>query len=307
MTSACPTLLITGHTGFTGRNLWLHLRACDARVRVVGFSSHLSREFPPGAQIAGDLLHARGVIEVLRDVRPDFIVHAAGRTPPADGDRLWAANVVTTANLLNAARCLHHPPRVVVIGSAAEYGPSCHPIGEAHPCQPVTPYGRTKLQQTRLAAAYGSTFGIPVMIARAFNLLGPGMSESLFAGTLCGQIARSLPGSHLHLGNLGGMRDFLDIRDAVAAYWLIALSGKPGEVYNVCSGTAVAVRELVHCALALAGKTAEVIHDGTRDTPGDVEFSCGDPGKLKALTGWQPRYSLSESLKDTLAWFRERT
>lgn len=295
-------VLVTGHSGFTGRHLVDYLHSRSEPIRVVGFDLRESADTCLERQFVGDLRETQTIAAALAAARPDTIIHLAGRMPPATEDELHAANVDGTRNLLEAVRSAKLTPRVLVIGSAAEYGPTNTPrIGEDHPCNPVTAYGRTKLAQTLLCLKYCEDFVLPIVVARPFNLYGPGMPAQTVVGEICAQIAREPSDRIVRLGNLSSARDFVDIRDAVAAYWALARNGLPGEIYNVCRGHATTIRELADTLLASLDQQYSVESQTERLRARDVQRSCGDHRKLTLLTGWKPRIAFADGLRDTLA------
>jgi len=300
-------VLITGYAGFSGRHLVSHLRRNEAALRIVGFDVCPADIGGVDQHIAGDLLQFGAISAAVDACRPDAIIHLAGRTPPASDADLWAANVGATFNLLEAVRQAGLQPRILVIGSAAEYGPAQAPlISEEHPCRPTTAYGRSKLAQTLLCQHYGARFTLPIVIARTFNLFGPGMPPRTVIGELCAQIAASPSGGVLRVGDVSGARDFIDVRDAAALYWALACRGMPGQVYNVCTGRATVIRDLLHLLLAVAGASYRIESQAERFREGDVRHSCGDCTKLLQVAGIRPQLPLLDSLRDTLADFRRR-
>jgi nucleoside-diphosphate-sugar epimerase len=299
------TVLVTGNNGFTGRHLVDHLSSQDEPIRIVGLdvcesgNAHVERQF------IGDLNDIETITSALATARPDTIIHLAGRMPPATDAEMWAANVGGTFNLLETVRSAEMSPRVLVIGSAAEYGSADAPrINEDHACRPVTAYGRTKLAQTLLCQQHCARLGLPIVIARPFNLFGPGMSSQTVIGEICSQIARAPSDRVIRLGNLTSARDFIDVRDAVTAYWDLARQGRTGEIYNVCSGQTTTIRALVDTLSGITGKDYRVESRPERLQDGDVGQSYGDHTKLTRLTNWRPKTPLVDALRDTLASFR---
>jgi GDP-4-dehydro-6-deoxy-D-mannose reductase len=299
-------VLVTGNSGFTGRHLVDHLCSQPEPPCVIGFDRRESADARLARQFVGDLGEIEAVTTALAARRPDTIMHLAGCLPPVADAELWSTNVGGTFNLLQAMRSARIAPRVLVIGSAAEYGSTgVSRISEQHPCAPTTVYGRTKLAQTLLCQEYSASFALPIVIARPFNLFGPGMPPRTVIGEICAQIAAEPTDRVIRLGNLASARDFIDVRDAVAAYWQIAQAGDPGEVYNVCSGEARTISELADTLIEVAGTPYMIKSCAERFHGGDVQHSCGDGSKLSRLTGWTRRYALADSLQDTLAACRE--
>ena len=150
--------------------------------------------------------------------------------------------------------------------------------------------------------------GLPVVLARPFNHLGPGQSDRLVASTLAHQVARNeREGTDVVLaGDLTPRRDFTDVRDVVRAYRLLVTEGQPGEAYNVCSGVDVPISEVADALIAQARRPMRVELDPSRLRPVELPALRGDPGKLRAATGWTPEIPLERTLSDLLAWWRQR-
>jgi GDP-4-dehydro-6-deoxy-D-mannose reductase len=271
-----PTVLITGPCGFLGGRFLDVLTHAAPRPEVVGWRRALDPPSGAPREIVDDL-SATSLADVLAELRPAHLVHLAGLVPPADDAALWTANVGLASILLDAVRIASPHTRVLLIGSAAEYGPARIPrIGEDQPCAPTTTYGRAKLCQTLLARHYHRSWGVPVMIARPFNVIGPGMSSCTVVGAICEQLAAARADGVVKLGNLDSARDFLDVRDVAAACWQIARRGAPGQVYNVCRGEAHTIRDVAALAIAISGIRVTVKSDAARFKAGDFDYSCGD-------------------------------
>lgn len=303
-------VFMTGYAGFVGRHFVAHLRAQGDYLRLAGYGRRPAPEVDVDTAYVGDVTDPGTLAAALDDFAPHIIVHLAAALPPTPDAALWTANVGGTAHLLAAARELDNPPRIVLCGSAAEYGNTgLSRVHERAACRPLTTYGHSKLAATHLAQ-YEAANGVEVCVARPFNLLGPGMGLGTVVGALCAQlVAPMMPEGDtarpVRLGSLGAVRDFLDVRDVAAGLWCLARQGVAGAVYNICSGVGVPLREVVARAMALLGRAREILFDSTRLQDGDAEASCGDPTRLTTLTGWRPRLTLDQSLRDTLRWFTE--
>lgn len=296
-------LWITGAAGWSGRHLIRMLADQEDAPRLVGLD--VVSEYPPGLdefrQV--DLCDPEQVARCCAEEPPTWVIHLAGAMPPADEDRLWRVNVGCTMGLLlGLARAGAGVAGVVSVGSAAEYEPmSMGILNESHPCGGASPYGRSKFAQTLVALETGRRLGIPVVVARAFNLIGPGMPQTLVAGTLCAQFAQAHDGDEILVGNTDSARDFVDIRDAVAAYWTLTRWGRAGEVYNVSTGTATTVQRLLELFREVAGVRVTWRIDPARLQVVDTAVSVGDCVKIRQETGWQARTPLLETLRDMLA------
>lgn len=267
-----PTALITGARGLLGRAL--------ARRLGRGAADYSSRLGPDGVA---------ALVRVLRRRRPRRVFHCAGTTRPGPWKRLQAAHLLSTACLLEAVAQAGRPyPRIVVVGSASEYGPvppSRQPIRETQPARPRTEYGMSKALQTSLALAYAER-GIPVLVARVFNLIDRGLPASFSITDFRRAIARARrrPRAAVRLGNLSTVRDFLTLPDAVEALDKLGRKGRPGEIYNVCSGRGVPLRRIWE---AMADGRAIKVRQGKAALRSDIDRSVGDPGKIRRHTGWR--------------------
>jgi GDP-4-dehydro-6-deoxy-D-mannose reductase len=197
------------------------------------------------------------------------------------------------------------PVRVVTIGSAAELGSTGAarlPVSEDAACDPDSAYGRSKWEVTRLALTEPADGPLQIMVARPFNLVGPGLSAQLSLGNFARQIAAAARGEMhtVRCGPLDTRRDFVDVRDAVRAYVALAHSGRPGQLYNVCVGRSYRLGRLLDTLVALAHVKVRVVCD-SQPRPGDLKDIYGDHAKITRELGWQPAISIEHSLADLLA------
>lgn len=251
-------LLLTGATGALGQALASRLRADSAGFTV----------FAPGRGEHNDSLDLRDGDQIARTIertRPDLIMHLAA-TFSNEFDEAYAINVAASRHMLEAVEASGQSVRIVLVGSAAEYGPVAadeNPIGEDHVLRPVSIYGITKAWQTELAYLHASR-GANVVVARIFNLSGPHLSERLFVGRLHKQIDEIRRGerARIEVGPLSAVRDYLPINDAVTQLLAIADFGEAGKVYHVASGHPVTMRELLDRELAAHGLDGSVVVEG---------------------------------------------
>lgn len=305
-------VLVTGAAGFAGSHLVDLLVASGDEV--VGWSHRGGRAPGSGNGArwdAVDLLEADEVGRAISALRPALIYHCAGRAAAGDAwaqiGQTFAVNVRGTLNLLAAVERHAAGARVVVTSSALVYHRSDAPIDETTPLGPEGPYAVSKFAQDRLAAGFAGR--VQVVIARPFNHIGPRQSAEFLASAVAQQVAeieRGVRAPEVHVGNLSARRDFTDVRDVVAAYRLLAASGSAGEVYNVCSGRAVAAQTLVDGLIARARVPVAVVTDPARFRPVDVPVVVGSAARLNALTGWRAGIELQQTLDDLLDWWRNR-
>jgi GDP-4-dehydro-6-deoxy-D-mannose reductase len=278
-------ILVTGATGFIGRHLLDHLETVTGAV-VYG----LSRSSAPGRHTTCELSEAAGVGAMLKQINPSLVFHLAGSFSN-DFDTDYRNNVLAAKNLLDAVAEQALPTRVLLMGSAAEYGiirPVDNPVKETQALKPVSIYGWTKAAQTQLASLYASTHGVDVTVARTFNLTGAGMSEQLFVGRVQKQITALLAGEQdrIHVGRLDAERDYLDVTTACKHLHVIAVRGAAGEVYNVGSGRPTGMRALLQDMLHTAGLDMTVVDEagaGKATPHAQVDCIYADVTRVHAL------------------------
>ena len=310
-------VLVTGVSGFVGGHVVDLLRAQDG-VEVFGLDSRPgNRARALGIEVVqADLEDARSVREALERVRPARIVHLAAQSSP---QRSWEdpagtlrTNLFGLLHLLEAARTLSLAPRVLVVGSAEEYGlvrADELPLGEDAPLRPASPYAVSKVAQGFLAYQYATSHGLAIVRTRTFHHTGPRRGDQFAESSFARQLAEIEAGkreARLSVGNLDAVRDFTDVRDVARAYWALLEKGEPGEVYNVCSGRGVRLADLLDDLIALSGQRVEVSVDQTRLRRLDVPVLVGDPARLRAATGWSATTPLRDTLRDLLDHWRER-
>lgn len=294
--------LITGAGGFVGPHLDRALS--EAGDEVVGLDLNNGP----------DLGQPEAWVDVLQTHQPDVVYHLAGWSDVSaswnDPIRTFQVNALGTLTVLEAARQAKIS-RVLLISSADVYGPvqaDRQPITEELPPQPRSPYGVSKQAAEALGLQYHRAHGLDVVVVRPFNHLGPGQSPSFAAPAFAAQIAAAelAGGGRLQHGDLSARRDLTDVRDVVRAYRLLARQGEPGEVYNVCSGVAVAMSDVLDLLLAEARVPVSRALDPARLRPVELPVLQGSHRKLTEATGWEPSIPLARTLADVLDDARQR-
>jgi GDP-4-dehydro-6-deoxy-D-mannose reductase len=202
--------------------------------------------------------------------------------------------------------------RIQLACSSEEYGmvhPDEIPIKETNPLRPLSPYGVSKVGQDLLGYQYFMSYGMDIVRTRGFNHEGPRRAPVFVMSDFAKQIIDIERGKKppvLYVGNLDAKRDFSDVRDVVRGYWLSLEKGKPGEVYNICQEKCWSIREVLDSLLAITKVKIRVETDPARLRPSDVMLLLGDCSKFRADTGWKPTISFDQTLRDTLAYWRER-
>ena len=306
--------LILGAAGFVGGYAVRQLAADGAEVHAA---------MRPTEQLAPDLaalctvhtldlLDADAVSALLHELRPDRIMHLAAQSSVAlswkQPQQTAEVNIIGTLNLLEAARTMSPMPRILLVGSGEEYGaPAQNPVCEEMPLRPANIYAATKAAAEQFAAVYHKAYHLPVICVRAFNHIGPMQREIFVAADFCKQAAEIEAGLHepvIRTGNLSAMRDFTDVRDIVRAYALLLESGRAGECYNVGSGKAVAIADILTQIQQLCRVPFRIETAPEKLRPVDVPVIAADIAKLQADTGWSPEIPLAQTLADTLEYWR---
>ncbi len=297
--------LITGGSGFVGPYLAAHCRTQGDDVVSVDRS---------GADRL-DVTDRDAVRDAVAHHDPEVVYHLAALSHVgdswADPAAVFRVNIDGTAHVLDAARAVG-VRRVIVVGSAEEYGrvePADLPLHEDAPLRPSTPYGVSKIAASFLGLQAYLAHGLDVVRVRAFSHTGPGQTDRFLVPALAARIAAAeLAGNdEIRAGSLDPVRDVSDVRDIVRAYRLLADDGEAGEVYNVCSGTGVSVRDIADRLLASARRPLRLTVDPELVRPIEVPRLVGDASRLRAATGWRPTISLDETLAAVLDDARSRT
>ncbi len=283
-------VLITGASGFTAHHLSEALIRAGAEPNELYFSS-LSRQKPKYCEnyFPCDLSQYEIVEALIKIVKPQQIYHLAG-TFSNDYAIDYRVNVLSAKNILDSLLHTGINAKVLLVGSAAEYGfvnPVDNPIPEDYPLRPVSIYGLTKAHQSQLMGYYYRVHGLNIVMARTFNLTGNGMPSSLFVGNVYEQIGkykrREIP--KIIVGNLKNMRDYIDVDEAVKNYKIIMACGPAGEIYNVGSGKSIRIYDLLDQLLNDAGldQNAVEIKDYPAGNKIDIADIYADIRKIKLL------------------------
>ncbi|MFH1903528.1 MAG: GDP-mannose 4,6-dehydratase [Candidatus Omnitrophota bacterium] len=311
-------VLIVGITGFSGRHL-CELLKNSSGLKIFGTYLHHPPDKKDTVCFSGiemmkvDINHSPDVERVIERTSPDLIFHFASYVTVAkafvDSLRIFETNVVGTVVLLEAVRKISPASKILLPGSSEEYGPVTGeklPIRESYPLRPVNAYGLSKKFEEEVGFYYFKTFGLHIYFTRTFHYTGPGQPDSFVCSSFARQIA-GLKGGNQHkikVGNLKARRDFTDIRDVVSAYWKIIRQGKPGCVYNVCSGSLVSIEEIIGRLIGFSGGKITVEIDPAKFRRLDIPEVVGSNRRLRGL-GWQPKYALSVSLYDLLKGWQD--
>lgn len=308
--------LVVGGGGFVGPYLVSHL------TKELGYEVNVTKTQKEILNIADvgiydlDILDIEQIKELLNNLRPDYIFHLAAQSSVAyswkNPELTIDVNIKGCVNLLDAIKELDYKPRVLLIGSGEEYGhikqDEC-PIVEDNVLRPGNIYAATKSCQNMLGKIYADAYGLDIMMVRAFNHIGPNQTPTFVVADFCKQVAEIEKGIKepiMYVGNLSAKRDFTDVRDVVKAYALLVKGGKRGETYNVGSGHAIAIEEILNKIIALSDRDIKVEVDPNKLRPVDVPIIEPDITKINEAVGWKPEIELETTLKETLEYWRNQ-
>ena len=311
-------VLITGMEGFVGSHLAEYALSQGAQVYGTILDLTCQENL---ASLKGlkkyqlDICDFEKTSKLIRQIKPDSIFHLAAQSNVIASQNIaeetLKINILGNLNILEASRKLSKQAKILIIGSANEYGKvklSELPIKENQALRPDNPYAVSKVCQDLMGVYYYKTYKLPIIIVRPFNHIGPRQSDSFVCSDFASQIAKIELRQQkpiIKVGNLSFKRDFTDVRDIVKAYWLAINKGKPGEVYNLGSGKVVAIKQILKYLLQMTNKSGikiKVLNKKTRTK--DNPTLIGDYKKIKKHTGWEPKIPLADTLQATLDYWR---
>lgn len=266
--------------------------------------------------IEADLLDSHSLERLIFEVRPNYVFHLAAQSyVPAS----WTSpavtletNVVGSANLFEAIRRSKIDCAIQIACSSEEYGDvkvDEVPIKETNPLRPLSPYAVSKLAMGYLGYQYFQSYGMKIVRTRGFNHTGPRRGEVFAESDFAKQIAEIEKKQRepvIFVGNLEAKRDYTDVRDMVRGYFLAANKGAPGDIYNICSGKAWKIADVLDYLLSLSKTRVKIKKDLARMRPSDVQILLGDNSKFRKQTGWKPEIPLEKTFEDLLNYWRER-
>ncbi len=312
--------LITGITGFAGSHLAELL--LKENVEVYGVQRWRSKNdniehIKNQIQFhEADLLDAHSLYKVIEEVKPKFVFHLAAQSYVQSS---WASpantlevNITGSVHLFEAVRKSGLDVTIQIACSSEEYGkvmPDELPIKETNPLRPLSPYAVSKIAMDYLGYQYYESYGVKIIRTRGFNHTGPRRGDVFAESTFAKQIAEIEKGISkpvVYVGNLEAKRDYTDVRDMVRAYYLSVQKCQPGEVYNISSGNAWRIRDVLDMLLSMSSVKIKVVPDKDRMRPSDVEVLIGDASKFRKITGWKPEIPFQKTLEDLLNYWRKK-
>lgn len=317
---AISRIMITGIAGSAGSYLaeWICKHHPNVEVHgIAGFRTSRENLESIKDRITvhdADLMDFGSILSTLQKVQPDAIYHLAAyanvRASFTTPSTVLRNNIIGTSNLFEVVRVLRQDPVIQLCSTSEVYGqvdPSLIPIREETPFRPASPYAVSKVAQDMLGWTYFAAYKMRVVRTRMFSYLNPRRPD-LFASSFARQIALIERGRQkvlLH-GNLDSIRSFIDVRDAMRAYWLALLHCQPGEVYNIGATVGISVREVLEKLIGLSHVSIPTQLSDELVRPADVTLQIPCVDNFAAATGWKPEYSFTESLQDLMDYWRSR-
>ncbi|HLD24532.1 MAG TPA: GDP-mannose 4,6-dehydratase [Patescibacteria group bacterium] len=312
--------LITGIAGFVGSHMAELLLSkgyevyglCRPRSKMDHIESIKSKLHLEDA----DLLDSHSLYTTINSIKPDYIFHLAAQSfvPTSWGSPAVTleVNIVGSANVFESVRQAGIDPVIQIACSSEEYGlvhPEEVPIKETNPLRPLSPYAVSKLAMDYLGYQYFESYKMKIIRTRGFNHTGPRRGDTFAESTFAKQIALIEKGKQepvIYVGNLEASRDYTDVRDMVRAYLLAVEKCDSGEVYNIATGKAIKIADVLSMMLEMSKVKVEIKQDPKRMRPSDVPILIGDSSKFVVKTGWKPEIPFTKTAQDLLNYWRER-
>ena len=313
-------ILITGFTGFVSAHFLEYLNTAEPDSIVLGIDKNMP-DFNfsnfPALHITFqelDLLNKSAVERILVEFQPEYILHLASVSSVAQSWQTPLDSFVNNTNIflnlveqvrVNGIKC-----RILSIGSSEEYGEVKEnqlPLTEEHALKPVSPYAVARVSQEMLSKVYADSFNLNIIITRSFNHIGPGQKENFVISSFAKQLVElsrsESPSKKIVTGDLSIMRDFLDVRDVVRAYYILLKNGRSGQVYNICSGEGTLLKDIILQMGELLNITVETQINPQLMRPNENHKIIGANNKIQTEFGWQPEISLKKSLGDMIEYW----
>jgi len=309
--------LITGANGFVASYFIEYLNSKRPAALILGIdaSEEPNCRYKNFQYLQLNLMDKAALSNVLKDFMPDYVVHLASVSSVSKSWKepveSFQNNTNIFLNLIESIRELNIKTRILSVGSSEEYGEyseSEMPLKEHYELHPNNPYSVARVAQELLSSLYAKSYGLDIVITRSFNHIGPRQKDIFVIPSFVKQlvdIADNSQAGVINVGNIEVVRDFLDVRDVVEIYYNLLFKGISGEVYNVCSGKGLKLKEIIAMIVSLLNIDVHINVDKTRVRPNETMVITGDNSKIKACTGWEQRFSLEQTLSDMIDFQRK--
>ena len=317
-------ILITGFTGFVSQHFLELLNSAEPGSEVLGIDKNTPDfNFSAYKNLAIsfsniDLLNRNATDEALTLFQPEYILHLASVSSvalswhtPVDS---FVNNTNIFLNLVEQVRIKNNKCRILSVGSSEEFGEVTEkelPLTEEHPLKPLSPYAVARVSQEMLSKIYADGYSLDIVMTRSFNHIGPGQKEifviSSFAKQLVQLAKNKTVANTITTGNMSVIRDFVDVRDVVRAYYLLLKNGRRGEVYNICSGKGIILKDIILKMSDLLGMEIETVVNPQLIRPNENKKVIGSYQKIKDELGWQPEIEIEKSLSDIIQYWQQKT
>lgn len=306
-------LLITGAAGFVAGYFTEFLKENNIEYDILGLDiieDHVC-DYKKYKYKKINLCDRELIKEVIENFKPDYLLHLASISSVSQSWNYPVESFVNNTNIflniIESIRELGLQTRILSIGSSEEYGnypADKMPLKEYYKLKPCNPYSVARVSQEMLSKLYADAYDMNIIITRSFNHIGPRQRETFVIPSFIKQLLniKKQGGSKIEVGNIEIIRDFLDVRDVVVAYYKLLTEGISGEVYNVCSGVGIKLKEIINIVSEELNITPEIQIDKNRIRPTDNLTIIGDNTKLKKELNWQQKYTLTQTLKDMISY-----
>lgn len=304
-------VLIFGAGGFVGS--YLCKEFLNNGYKVSGTDKGEGIALPPEVDFyKSDLMQSDEVENLISQIQPDIIVNLAAISSVGASWNIpqttMTINVIGALNIMEAARKSEQKPRILFVGSSEEYVISERPMDEKTQLNANNPYGISKVTQEQFAKLYREQYGLKIYCVRPFNHTGVGQRDSFVLPSFCKQVAEinksGKPGK-IQVGNLKVKRDFSHVKDIVRAYRMIVESDNCNQIYNVGSGNAYSLEDMLTYIIGLSNQSIEIEVNQNRIRPTDQSVICCDRSLIGKELGWEPRYDVYDALKEMYEYYKE--
>jgi len=310
--------LVTGHRGFVCHYLISYILDREPQAEIFGFDLRIDPPFAAAniKEYEINLLDKKLVDSTIGEIRPDFVIHLASFSSVAyswkDPIGCFQNNTTIFLNLLESIRIWNPACRVLSIGSSEEYGnvsPEDLPLKEDMKLIPVSPYAVARVAQEQLSVVFTKGYNLNIICTRSFNHIGPRQEDRFVVSSIVKKFTEFSHGScnEITVGNIDVIRDFVDVRDVVRAYYeLLHAENTRGNIFNICSGTGHSIRDIISIISQITGFYPKITVDPQLLRPVENATVIGSYDKINNYIGWQPQIPLEESIRNIIQWWHER-